>query len=136
MTDWRIVGFLCETTLTDQDNRTSLIGIQPGRIKLNAFPTALGLGAFVRINPLPPVGTPIKIEVLLNEHSLAVIDAASVAAPQEAQNEFGLDSLHININRFIVMLEEPALLKMTVSVGDREPEVVSAQRIELAEPAP
>lgn len=136
MTDWRIVGFLCETTLTDQDNRTSLIGIQPGRIKLNAFPTALGLGAFVRINPLPPVGTPIKIEVLLNEHSLAVIDAASVAAPQEAQNEFGLDSLHININRFIVMLEAPAMLKMTVSVGDREPEVVSAQRIELAEPPP
>jgi len=136
MTDWRIVGFLCETTLTDQDNRTSLIGIQPGRIKLNAFPTALGLGAFVRINPLPPVGTPIKIEVLLNEHSLAVIDAASVAAPQEAQNEFGLDSLHININRFIVMLEAPAMLKMTVSVGDREPEVVSAQRIELAQPPP
>jgi len=136
MTDWRIVGFLCETTLTDQDNRISLIGIQPGRLRLNSFPTALGLGAFVRINPLPSADTPIKIEILLDDHSLAVIDAASVVAPPDAQNQFGLDSLLVNINRFIVMLERPAMLKMTVSVGGSEPEVVSAQQIELAETPP
>jgi hypothetical protein len=130
--DWNIVGFLCEATLTDQDKRTSLIGIMPGKLGLPAFPTALSLGAFVRISPLPPQGTPIKIEFHLGSHKLAEVEAASVETPAEAANVFGLDALHVNMGRIIMMLEEPTDIKLTVTVAGSKPVLAAALRVVLA----
>lgn len=133
-TTWRIVGFLCETTLTDLDKRTSLIGIMPGRLATPGFPMALTLGAFVRINPLPPKDTPVKITISLDDRDIANVETISIESPPDAANMFGLDSLHVNIGRIGVMVPEPSTMKMLVSVGGSEPELVSVLRIELAEP--
>lgn len=131
---WQVVGFLCETTLVDQDQRTSLIGIMPGKLSVPAFPAALGLGAFVKISPLPPPQTPIKVEVSAGGVKFVDLEATSVAPPPDASNEFGLDALHINISRIVVTLGEAGVVKMTVSVGEDAPELVTVLRLELAEP--
>jgi hypothetical protein len=130
---WRIVGFLCETTLNDQDQRVSLIGIMPGRLVAPGFPFALSLGAFIRINPLPSEGTPFKVSIHLGEQVVASIEGVSVPLPSDANNEFGLDSLLVNIGRIGMLLTEPGLIKMWVSVGGSEPELVSVLRVSQAE---
>ena len=134
MNKWRLVGFICETTLSDQEQRISVIGIMPGRIALNSFPSALTFGAFVRVNPLPPAGTPVRVEMLLNDAVILDLQAASVDAPDEAVNLFGLDALHLNLARIVVMLNEPSVIKLKVGVAGEEPELLAALWVELAKP--
>jgi hypothetical protein len=132
MTNWRLSGFLCETTLSDQEQRTSIIGIMPGRLSFPSFPSALSLGAFVRVNPLPPPGTPIRVEILLNDTVILDLESASVEAPAEAVNLFGLDALHMNLARVLVQLTEPSVIKLRAGVAGEEPELLAAFWAELA----
>lgn len=137
MTDkWQVVGFLCENTIFDQEQRASLIGILPGRLDVPVLPTALSLGAFVRISPLPPANTPIRIEAFYDDLQILDLTTRSVDKPADAANEFGLDALHINIGRMVVMLSHEGVIKVTVSIDGSEPILASALRVRHVQSTP